>query len=123
MQSQVSGTTESERTTLLKRIHILESNELTESTHLTLRDLKLRYNELGEADNPFIQCSNHLEYLPNEIWTLVFLRAIEDDGLDILPLMQACQRWTSIIVSEPRLWTSIYIRGYVEYLELAYSAL
>jgi hypothetical protein len=37
--------------------------------------------------------------------------------------MQVCQRWSSIIVSEPRLWTSIYIRGDVEDLELAYSAL
>jgi hypothetical protein len=42
---------------------------------------------------------------------------------NILSLMQVCQHWTSMIVSEPRLWTSIYIRSDVESLELAYWGL
>jgi hypothetical protein len=37
--------------------------------------------------------------------------------------MQVCERWTSMIVSEPRLWTSIHIQSNVESMELAYSAI
>jgi hypothetical protein len=119
MQSQVSDSIESERFELLEKIHKLESNELTDSNP-ALRDLKSRYNELIEAR---IQSIQYLEYFPTEIWVHVFLRITEDDWMDILPLMQVCQRWTSIIVSEPRLWTSVYIQSSAESLELAHSAL
>jgi hypothetical protein len=119
MQSQISDSIESKRFELLEKIHKLESNELTESNP-ALRDLKSRYNELIEATTQSIQ---YLEYFPTEIWIHVFLRITEDDWMDILPLMQVCQRWTSIIVSEPRIWTSIYVRSSAESLELAYSAL
>jgi hypothetical protein len=121
MQSQAPKSTESERIKLLEKIHELESNAVDYSNiPKALRDLKSRYNELVEAT---FQYPNYLEYFPTEIWIQVFLRITEDDWMDILPLMQVCQRWTSIIVSEPRLWTSIYIRSNVESLELAYSAL
>jgi hypothetical protein len=121
MQSQVSEITESK---LLERIRNLESTRLTDSnTSKALRDLKSRYNELIDANIQFVRFPNYLEYFPNEIWTHVFLRVVENDELGILPLMQVCQRWTSILVSEPRLWTSIYIRGDVESMELAYSSL
>jgi hypothetical protein len=43
--------------------------------------------------------------------------------MNIQPLMQVCQLWTSILLSEPRLWTSIHIRSTIESMELAYSAL
>jgi hypothetical protein len=122
MQSQVSDSIESERFELLEKIHKLESNELTNS-NTALRDLKSRYNELIEATTQPIQYPNYLEYFPTEIWIHVFLRITEVDWMGILPLMQVCQRWTSIIVSEPRLWTSIHIRSNVESMELAYSAL
>jgi hypothetical protein len=123
MQSQVSETTEYQ---LLESIYNLEALQLTDSnTYNTLRHLKSQYNQLIDAKNQQSHHPNYLEYLPNEIWTHVFLRLVEDDGLDILPSMQVCERWTSIIVSEPRLWTSIYFRDDddVESLELAYSAL
>jgi hypothetical protein len=123
MQSQLSEATEFK---LLENIHILESNQFTDSnTSTALRDLKSQYNQLIDARNQHLHYPNYLEYLPNEIWTHIFLRLVEDDGLDILPSMQVCERWTSIIVSEPRLWTSIYFRNDddVEFLELAYSAL
>jgi hypothetical protein len=124
MQSRFCDTTESERMKLLENISTLQSNGLSHSnTTKALRDLKSRYNDLIEATNQCAQYPNYLEYLPNEIWTHVFLRVIEDDWEYILPLMQVCQRWTSILVSEPRLWTSIHIRGDVESMELAYSAL
>jgi hypothetical protein len=119
MQSQVSDSIESERFELLEKIHKPESEELTDS-NTALRDLKSRYNELIEAR---IQSVQYLEYFPTEIWIHVFLQITEDDWMDILPLMQVCQRWTSIIVSEPRLWTSIYVQSNVESMELAYSAL
>jgi hypothetical protein len=115
MQSQVSETIESERFELLEKIHKLESNELTDSNP-AIRDLKSRYNGLIEARAQSIQ---YLEYFPTEIWIHVFLRITEDYWMDILPLM----RWTSIIVSEPRLWTSVYIQSNAESLELAHSAL
>jgi hypothetical protein len=119
MQSQISDSIESERFELLEKIHKLESNELTDS-NTALRDLKSRYNELIEATTQSIQ---YLEYFPTEIWVHVFLRITEVNWMDILPLMQVCQRWTSIILSEPRIWTSVYIQSNVESLELAYSAL
>lgn len=121
MQSQVSETTGSERIKLLEKIHALESSLFAESdTSKDLHDLKLRYNQLIEAN---LQHPNYPEYFPNEIWTQAFLRVGGDDSVNILPLMQVCQRWTSIIVSEPRIWTSIYIQNSIESLELAYSAL
>jgi hypothetical protein len=123
MQSQFSETT---KYTLLENIHALESNQLTDSnTPNTARHLKSQHNELIDARNQQFHHPNYLEYLPNEIWTHIFLRLVEDDVLDILPSMQVCERWTSIIVSEPRLWTSICFRDddEVEFLELAYSAL
>jgi hypothetical protein len=122
MQSHFSEATESK---LFENIHTLESNQLTDSnTSTALRDLRSQYNQLIDARNQQFHHPNYLEYLPNEIWTHVFLRLAEDDGLDILPSMQVCQHWTSIIVSEPRLWTSIYFRDdNIEFLELAYSAL
>jgi hypothetical protein len=124
MQSQISETTESERIKLLEKIRMLESNGIIDlNTSKALRDLKLRYNELTEASSQCTQYTNYLEYFPIEIWIQVFLRTVGDDWMNILSLMQVCQRWTSIIVSEPRLWTSIYLRNDVESLELAYSAL
>jgi hypothetical protein len=122
MQSQISETVESERLELLEKIHTLESDELTVS-NTALRNLKSRYNELIDATIQSPRHPNYLEYFPTEIWIQVFLRITEDDWMDVLPLMQVCQRWSSIIVSEPRLWTSIYIQSNVESLELAYSAL
>jgi hypothetical protein len=119
MQSQFSDSIESERFELLEKIHKLESNELTD-LNTALRDLKSRYNELVEATTQSIQ---YLEYFPTEIWIHVFLRITEDDWMGILPLMQVCRRWTSIILFEPRLWTSIYVQSNVESMELAYSAL
>jgi hypothetical protein len=123
MQSQLPETTKS---ILLENILTLESNQFTDSnTSKALRDLKSQYNLLIIARKQCNPHLNYLEYFPNEIWTHIFLRLVEDDALDILPSMQVCQRWVSIIVSEPRLWTSIYFRDddNVELLELAYSAL
>jgi hypothetical protein len=121
MQSKGPESTDIERIKLLEKIHMVESSGDTDSgTSKALHDLKSRYNQLIEAN---LQCPNYLEYFPNEIWTQVFLRVAEGDSANILPLMQVCQRWTSIIVSEPRVWTSIYIRSSIESLELAYSAL
>jgi hypothetical protein len=124
MQSQVPETANPERINLLENIHKLESNEPTDpNTFKALRDLKSRYNELIEAHIQSIRYPNYLEYFPTEIWVQVFLRIVDDNWMDILAPMQVCQRWTSIIISEPRLWTSIYIQSNVESFELAYSAL
>jgi hypothetical protein len=124
MQSRHPETTGNEHIKLLEKILTLESNELTDAnTSRVLHDLKLRYNEWIEADNQHTQDRNYLEYFPTEIWVQVFLRVVEDDWANILSLMQVCQHWASMIISEPRLWTSIYIRSDVESLELAYSGL
>jgi hypothetical protein len=124
MQSQRPETTENEHIKLLEKIRTLESNEPTDANiSRALHDLKLRYNEWIEASNQRAQYPNYIEYFPTEIWTQVFLRIVEDDWANILPLMQVCQHWTSMIVSEPRLWTSIYIRSDVESLELVHSGL
>jgi hypothetical protein len=124
MQSRVSENTDSGRINPLEKTHIVESSGFTDSnTSKDLHNLKSRYNQLNEARKHPSEYINYLEYFPNEIWTQVFLRVAEEDSANILPLMQVCQRWTSIIVSEPRIWTSIYIQSSIESLELAYSAL
>ncbi|PVF92122.1 hypothetical protein CPB86DRAFT_878096, partial [Serendipita vermifera] len=124
MQSTTPGSNEGERINLLRQISILESKgEDSLPTITSLRDFKSRYNALVEGGIQRIQYPDLFQYLPTEIWMQILLEVIDDDCLNILPLLQVCQRWVSILVSEPRLWTSVYIRGDLDALELAHSAL
>ncbi|PVF98543.1 hypothetical protein CPB86DRAFT_348631 [Serendipita vermifera] len=110
MQSTTSESNEEERINLLRRISTLESKgEDSLPTITSLRDFKSRYNALVEASIQRTHYPDLFQYLPTEIWMQILLEVIDDDCLNILPLLQVCQRWVSILVSEPRLWTSVYI--------------
>ncbi|PVF98545.1 hypothetical protein CPB86DRAFT_814582 [Serendipita vermifera] len=124
MQSITSVANENERINLLQQISTLESKGLGDSVSTrALRDLKSRYNALVEASIQRVQHPDLFQYLPTEIWMQILLDVIDDDCLNLLPLLQVCQRWIPVLVSEPRLWTSIYVRGDLDALELAHSAL
>ncbi|CAG8487487.1 4988_t:CDS:2 [Acaulospora colombiana] len=113
-----------ERTKLLQEISALESNGSEGPLPIgALRDLKLQHNALVGTNSRAIRYMDSSQYLPPELWTHILLKVIDDDCLDILPFIQVCQRWASIILSSSRLWTFIYIRGDLDALEGAHSAL
>ncbi|CAG8487543.1 4992_t:CDS:2 [Acaulospora colombiana] len=122
MRSTNQDANEEKRIKLLQEISALESNELEDLPSLrTLRDLKSRHNTLVEPSSGLFRYQS--QCLPPEMWIHVLLKAAEDDCADILPLTLVCQRWSSIILSTPRLWTSIYIRADLDALEVAHLAL
>ncbi|PVF98550.1 hypothetical protein CPB86DRAFT_873231 [Serendipita vermifera] len=113
-----------EHVELLQKIYSLESNVLRDPTSCkALRAVKSKYNAVIEANTRIFQYKDLFQYLPMEIWLQILLEVVDDDCLNILPLMQVCQHWASIIVATGRLWTFIHIRGDLDVLELAHSAL
>ncbi|CAG8487522.1 4990_t:CDS:2 [Acaulospora colombiana] len=96
MQSTNQDTDELEPVKLIRKISTLESNEFADlpSTR-TLRDLKSQYNALIKQNMPRTRYPDLFEYLPTEIWMHILLE----------------------------LWIFINIRGDLDALELAHSAL
>ncbi|CAG8487563.1 4993_t:CDS:2 [Acaulospora colombiana] len=124
MQSTNQDYNAEELIQLLQEDSALESNgpEDRLSTR-SRRDLKSRYNSLVEENPQVPRFPDPLQYLPPEMWMHLLQQVAEDDCADILPLTLVCQRWSSIILSIPRLWTSIYIRADLDALEVAHLAL
>ncbi|PVF98544.1 hypothetical protein CPB86DRAFT_873227 [Serendipita vermifera] len=125
MQSITSDSNEEERISLLQQISALKSKgeELLPTKTSLIRDLKSRHNALVQANSRTFRLPDPSQDLPPEIWTHILLMIVEDDCVNILPLTQVCQHWASIILSEARIWTFIHIKGDIEALELAHSAL
>jgi hypothetical protein len=64
-----------------------------------------------------------LSVLPPELWLHCLAEVVDNNSINLLPLLLVCKKWRDLLVSAAPLWTNIYVRDNTEYADCTHAAI